>query len=353
MFRSLRLQQFRSYTDFTTEFSGGVTIIIGPNGSGKTNLLEALYVLSTGSSFRVADRDMVQRGHEWFRLDSYWNDQERSLTYQLHGDKADKQYNLDGIKRARLTHNYRIPVVLFEPDHLRLLSGSPAARRDYLDSLLTRLHPDFSWLKHQFERALSQRNTVLKRRLSAAQLDDYLFVWDIKLSELAAQIIERRLALLHVFADKLSEVYSRIAQVKSLVVVDYIASVPAQPYQEAMVNALHVCRKDDAERGFTTIGPHRDDFSLKLNGSYASVAASRGEVRSLLLALKIIELEMLAQKSATRPFLLLDDVFSELDASRRRSLAELARTHQTFITTTDADATVKHFLVDYQVIRTG
>src|SRR5687768_14914239 len=122
-YKHLKLQDFRSYDAHALELNPGVNIVVGPNGSGKTNLLEALYVISTGSSFRAADRDLVKHGAEWFRLEARYDDDERALTYSLVDPQSPKHFSLDGIKRVRLSYQQKVPVVLFEPDHLRLLSG--------------------------------------------------------------------------------------------------------------------------------------------------------------------------------------------------------------------------------------
>lgn len=351
-FHSLQLHHFRSYQDYVVEFAGGVNIIVGPNGSGKTNLLEALYVLSTGSSFRGADRDLLQHGQEWFRLEGLYGDQQRVLTYRQNDESTEKQFTLDGAKKARLTHPQRVPVVLFEPDHLRLLRESPAKRREYLDALLTRLHPDFAWLKHQFERVLTQRNGLLKRRLPMAQLEDQLFAWDIKFAELAQQVVARRTQLIGQLQAQASDVYSAIARQPHTVTLAYQSSIGGSNYHASLLRQLSERLTRDVERGFTGVGPHRDDFSVLLDAAPAAIAASRGEMRSLLLALKIIELQLVADQLDTTPLLLLDDVFSELDAARRHALAELAKTYQTLITTTDADAIIEHFQDGYHIIVT-
>ncbi|HEU5187998.1 MAG TPA: DNA replication and repair protein RecF, partial [Candidatus Saccharimonadales bacterium] len=323
MYTSLRLQRFRSYTDFTTPLTHGVTVIVGPNGSGKTNLLEAMYVLSMGGSFRAGDRDLLAHDQEWFKVDGVWVDQKRSFAYRVRGNgTAEKQFEFDGVKKARLTHNYSVPVVLFEPDHLRLLRASPSGRRDYLDSLLAKLYPDFTWLKHQFERVLQQRNAVLKRHLSRQQREDHLFVWDIRLAELAKRLVERRMELVGAFNTRLAVVYSAIAQKASALSVVYATAIDHENYQAQFLHLLHTSVERDVERGFTSHGPHRDDFVVTLANSPAASSASRGEMRSILLAFKIIELELLAECNDKTPILLLDDVFSELDASRCRALAQ-------------------------------
>lgn len=351
-YHSLQLQHFRSYSDYAVEFDAGVNIVVGPNGSGKTNLLEALYVLSTGASFRAADRDLLRRGQEWFRLDGRFGEEQRVLTYRTQGETVDKQYVLDGTKKARLTHQHRVPVVLFEPDHLRLLRESPGKRRDYLDILLVKLHPDISWVKHQFERVLTQRNAMLKRRLPAVQLEDQLFAWDLKFAEHAEQLVIRRRQLIADFQAQASDIYSAIARRPHKVEVTYESTVPSEDYRAGLLKLLATRLPRDVERGFTGVGPQRDDFTITLDGAPAATSASRGEMRSLLLTLKIIELRLLAAQYDATPLLLLDDVFSELDSSRRQALAELAKTYQTLITTTDADAIIEHFLDGYRIIAT-
>lgn len=352
-YKHVSLQHFRSYKAHEATLNPGVTIIVGPNGSGKTNLLEALYTISVGTSFRGADRDMVQHGADWFRIEAKYDDDTRILTYSLEG-QSPKHFSLDGIKRTRLSYQQKIPVVLFEPDHLRLLSGSPSSRRDYLDSVLARLQPDFSRVRSQFERALLQRNNILKRaeRRSPA-LDDQLFVWNIKLAELAEHIAERRLGLINYINQHIDELYSHIADKPSTVHLEYETELRPDRYKETMLSELTARLDVDIIRGYTGVGPHRDDFALHLNGARSSTSASRGEMRSLLLTLKMIELELLRDQHTHPPLLLLDDVFSELDAVRRRTLAALAKPYQTIITTTDADIVKGYFGADTSIIETG
>lgn len=343
MYRSLRVQQFRSYKDYTVDFSPGVTIIVGPNGSGKTNLLEALYVLSAGGSFRGIDRDLLRRGNDWFRLEALYGEQQRVLTYRFGPSQPEKLFLLDGVRKARLLHAQRAPVVLFEPDHLRLLKDAPSLRRDYLDTLLSTLHPDYAWLKHQFERVLAQRNNLLKRRFAPDKRDDLLFVWDVKFAEYAKRIVDYRQELVGVINNRLNDRYAAIAKQKHRLRAEYVSTIPTENYQAAALQLLQANIGRDSERGFTGLGPHRDDMMVIFDGAAANSVASRGEMRSLLLAIKIIELDLLAEHFEQTPLLLLDDVFSELDTQRRRALADLTKAYQTIITTTDADVVTHHF----------
>jgi len=353
-YHRLTLQNFRSYDSYAVALSQGVTIVVGPNGSGKTNLLEALYVVSTGSSFRASDRDLVRRDAPWFRIEAQHDDDLRVLTYSLEETQSPKHFNLDGVKRVRLSHQQKIPVVLFEPDHLRLLSGPPSARRDYLDGVLSRLQPDFARARSQFERALLQRNNILKHaERRSPVVDDQLFVWNIKLAELSEQIAERRLGLIEFINQHIDELYSHIADMPSKVHLEYESELSAGHYKQAMLTRLDSQLDKDIARGFTGVGPHRDDFAVHLNGARSDVTASRGEMRSLLLTLKMIELQLLSDQSTRPPLLLLDDVFSELDSVRRRTLAMLARPYQTIITTTDADIVKDYFDKDVSIIETA
>lgn len=340
IYHSLQLQQFRSYADFEVEFSPDVTIIVGPNGSGKTNLLEAVYVLSQGTSFRVADKELVRRDMPFGRAEGRYGDQQRIFLFDPHV-KPPKQFSIDGNKKHRLHASQRVPVVLFEPDELRLLSGSPQRRRDYMDGLLARLWPVAARQRGQFERALLQRNNILKQAAERGgqQYGDELFVWDIKFSEYASALVAHRMNLITRWNERLGDLYSAIAQSPSMVEVHYKSDLAAHPkdYMTGLLHALQGRRAHDIARGFSGAGPHRDDITVLLNGVDAAVSASRGEVRTLLLALKIIELDLLAAQSEHPPLLLLDDVFSELDAVRREALTKLTRQYQTIITTTDAD----------------
>lgn len=353
-YKNLKLQGFRSYDSYAVTLKPGINIVVGPNGSGKTNVLEALYVISIGTSFRASDRDLVKHGADWFRIEATYDDDVRVLTYSLEDTQSPKHFNLDGVKRVRLGYQQKIPVVLFEPDHLRLLSGPPAARRDYLDGVLSRLQPDFSRTRSQFERALLQRNNILRHAERRSQaLDDQLFVWNIKLAELSESVAERRLGLITFMNTHIDELYSHIADTPSKVHLEYESDLTIDYYKQSMVARLESQLDKDILRGFTGTGPHRDDFALHLNGARSDVTASRGEMRSLLLTLKMIELSLLNEQHTHPPLLLLDDVFSELDAVRRRTLATLARPYQTLITTTDADIVKHYFTKGTAIIRTA
>lgn len=331
--RRLTLTQFRSHTDAAFAFTNEVNVIVGPNGAGKTNILEAIYVITQGHSFRVSDKLLIQHGQNWFRLEAEFDDHARTLSYSTeHG--SSKKFSVSGNVKKRMSREARVPIVLFEPDTLRMLTGSPARRRAYLDTLCAQWFHDGASLLRRYERVLAQRNNLLKRAfsLSAAQLDDQLFPWDVSLAEMASVIEERRRFIVERLNASFSHEYNRIAQKNSELEIHYKAS-HAQS-QSAYVRALHEHRQLDISRAHTTIGPHRSDFSVLLNGQPAEHTASRGEQRSIVLALKNIELHELARITGQRSILLLDDVMSELDETRQAQLLHEAIQAQVIITST-------------------
>jgi DNA replication and repair protein RecF len=338
MITDLRLQHFRSYGDVSFELSPGVNIVVGPNASGKTNLLEALLVLARGSSYRAKDIELVSFGRPWTRLDIHLEDG-GLRTVKITSTPAAKTYEIDKKVHKRLNMPHTLPVVLFEPEDLRLLSGSPERRRDYLDDLLEQTTPGYGTLRRQYRRALAQRNTLLKRGGSAGQI----FPWDVRLSELAGQVVRARVGLVAELNIDIGGLYRKLSGTKLKVGLEYQARWPAENYESKLLNELENSLELDLARGFTAAGPHREDLAVSFGGRLASEVASRGEVRTAVLALKIIELKLVEKMRGQPPLLLLDDVFSELDGKRRHALTDYLAPYQTFITTTDADAVIEHF----------
>lgn len=328
---SLRLQNYRSYTDRQFQFKPGLNIITGPNASGKTNLLEAILVLARGNSYRAKDQELIQFGKPWARLDGA----NRSL--KLETDPIfKKSFIIDGQSVSRLNQPKTIPVVVFEPNHLALIDGPPDGRRTYLDDLLEQLTPAYGALRRHYRRALSQRNALLKRGLTIA--GSQAFPWNVRLSELGGQIARSRQELIERLQSGASQLYEGLAGLPGRVELAYDSQWHHDHYESLLLRKLEAGLETDVMRGFTTAGPHRDDLSVNLNGQPAAATASRGETRSLVLLLKVTELQLLAANRTQPPLLLLDDVFSELDASRRTALTRYLTGYQTFLTTTDAES---------------
>lgn len=339
IFTDIRLQNFRSYKDASFDLSESVTIVVGPNTAGKTNLLEGVLVAAKGKSYRATTKDLINHEQSWARIDIHTTEnQQRTIKITAEGDLAKKSFEIDGKEYKRLPFFAQQPVVLFEPNSPRLLEGDPSRRRAYLDDLLSQTYPLFSKTLAGYKRALAQRNSLLKQKTNKD-----IFIWDVKLSQLGEEITKNRLELLNKINKLLQKTYSSIAETDKKISTEYTSKINLGNYGSSMLNFLQKTTNNDLERGYTGAGPHRDDLTFLINNKPASLSASRGEMRTIILALKSIELGLLAEARGVAPILLLDDVFSELDGARRKALTDLVKDHQTIITTTDADIVNKSF----------
>lgn len=341
VYTALRLQQFRSYTDFAVELSPTVNIVVGPNASGKTNLLESLLVLSGVSSYRAGYGDIVGREFDWARIDGTTPNGTRVVKLTRETDNVTKLYELNETPKKRLHFQDVVPVVLFEPEHMRLLTGSPELRRDFFDAILAETEPGFSSIKTHYKRALAQRNRLLKQDTRLIQ--SQIFAWNIRLSELAGKIVTARLKLINELNNQVAGIYSEIAGEPTNVFLQYQSDIPLETYETSLLKKLEQNIDKDLLRGFTAYGPHREDILVFIREQPADITASRGETRTLVLSLKLLELRILEHVRGQKPLILLDDVFSELDGARRKALTRYLQDYQTVITTTDADVVLKEF----------
>ena len=348
MITDLRLQNFRSYKDASFEISPGVNIVVGPNASGKTNLLEGVLVLARGQSYRAKDSELVGFNKPWARLDADLSNSTKRTVKIIVMPAPEKLYEFEGKTYKRLTLPHSLPTVLFEPNHLHLLAGSPERRRDYIDDLLEQTTAGYSTTRRQYKRALAQRNALLKQPNKVTH--SQVFPWDVRLSQLGGQIVQARTDLTAEINKKIGLLYKKLSASKTQITCVYQSQWPAQNYPSQLLKKLETGFTDDRIRGFTSHGPHREDMSIFFDRRPAQETASRGEARTAILALKIIELGIIETARGITPILLLDDVFSELDGKRRHALTDYLANYQTFITTTDADLVIKNFTKQANII---
>ncbi len=330
---SLTVQNFRTHESFSLQVSPNVTLITGKNGSGKTSLIEALYIALQGTSFKGSDNDVLQRDQPWWRIVVHFaDDTKRVVKFDPSRPSGKKQFVIDQKTSYRLPIKEKYPVVLFEPDDLRLLHGSPTRRRQFIDHFISQLDPLYSTTLRKYDRALKQRNNLLKKPDTTP---DELFVWDVALSEYGSYIIEQRVQSIEQINSRLNEAYNAIAQSDDYVSIHYSHTLIGATKQK-MLNELHASSQRDSYLGYTSIGPHRHDVVFRYNNSPALTVASRGEVRSVVLALKFLEVEIIERLTGKKPIVLLDDVFSELDESRQAALMRNGLDTQLIIATTNS-----------------
>ena len=329
---SLSLRNFRNYSELDFAPSQGLNIIIGENAQGKTNLIESIFLCGFGRSHRTTDdSDMVQykKGGAAVLLkvsDRYDNTQ--SISVKLYPSQP-KQIFIDGMRPHRLGELMGcLHVVLFSPESLQLVKGSPSERRRFLDMGISQLGRAYFTLQ-QYNTALRQRNALLK---SPEMLKDpaHLDMWDSVLAKSGAYIASARKRYVERIRPYIFEIYSSLCDDKEIFSVEYISGIAcnsdsADELEEAFLSRLHESRDDDIRRGYTGLGAHKDDLTFKTNAQDTKSFASQGQQRSAALAMKLSEISLIESISGEKPVVLLDDVFSELDESRcdalRRSVA--------------------------------
>lgn len=345
----LSLVEFRSYEIADVAFDPGVSVFAGPNGQGKTNLIEAIGYLASQTSHRTAiDAPLVRSGAPRAVIRGEIVRDSRTLLVELeiNPGKANRaRLNRAPLPRAREALG-ALRTVLFAPEDIALVKGDPSDRRRYLDDLLVARAPRFAGVRHDFERILKQRNALLKTAAiaqrsgrGAADLRT-LDVWDGHLARTGAELLAARLELVESIRPLVDKTYESVAPGDGPAVLEYRSSLPAESVtsadrallEAALVAAMAAARTDEIERGVSLHGPHRDDLLLKLAALPARGYASHGEAWALALALRLGAYELL-RSDGGEPVLILDDVFAELDTDRRERLAELVgRAEQVLIT---------------------
>lgn len=327
----IELKNFRVHDHKSINLSPQTTVITGSNGSGKTSLIEAIFLVLQGSSFKGTDRDILQVGKTWWRVDVKFDDgTKRQIKFDSEKATSRKQFNVDDKNFYRLPAKNRLPVVIFEPDDLRLLSGSPTRRRDFIDSFICQVNPEHQTTVNKYKRALTQRNNLLKKK--GFSRDD-VFVWDVAISEYGAEIIERRILFIEKLNNEINDLYRSVAKTDDTISLHYSHTYIGDIKQRLLKELNNNADKDQI-LGFTTVGPHRHDVIFNFNNSLALSVASRGEIRTIVIALKLLEVKLLESITKQKPIILLDDVFSELDVARQKELIK-GNDYQTIITSTD------------------
>lgn len=348
--QSLRLADYRNYENLDLEFSQGTNIFYGNNAQGKTNILEALYLIATTKSHRGAfDRDLIRFGQEEghvrcvvikggidYQIDIHLR-KSRSKGIAINGQRIHKASELIGL----------LHIVFFSPEDLSIVKNGPAQRRRFMDMELCQLDESYLYNLNHYNKIVEQRNKLLRQILDMPSLESTIDVWNDQLIDYGSKIIKRR----QQFMEKLNQMIGRIHQElsggKEKLSIRYEPNVTAENFADA----LHKVSEREKYIGSTAVGPHKDDFSFlcTFDGREIDLRkfGSQGQQRTCALSLKLAELELVREMIGEEPVLMLDDVLSELDTNRQNYLLNSLGGIQTFITCTGLDEFVKNrFTID-------
>jgi len=343
--RTLMLDSFRSYERLEVSFGDGPHVIVGRNAAGKTNLVEAMVLLSTGRSHRSSgDSEMVRWGADFTRAEAeVENDGRREvLEVVIHakgsGPGVRKRIRVNGVNRRAAALRPMLRTVLFAPEDMLLIIGSPSLRRNLLDALVAQRELTAAAVMSTYQRTLTQRNSLLRRIREEEADRAELAYWDGVIVENGGRIIDWRHEALTAMAEPLADAHREIAPEEAGLALRYASNVepaPGESNEAALRRRLHETRDKEVWNGATLVGPHRDDFVFESDGRELTEFASRGQQRTAILALKLAELDVLTSLDGRPPLLLLDDVFSELDPERRAHLVRrIGSLPQAIVTTT-------------------
>lgn len=339
----LELKNYRNLKDISLSPGEGVNIIYGDNAQGKTNLLEAVWLLSGAKSFRGGkDQEMILFGEEHAAILAAFYSQSREQTAEIRYEPKKTAW-LNEIKLDSVTGFAGVfTAVVFSPAHLGLVKDGPAARRKFIDTSICQITPRYISILSQYQRVLLHRNTLLKDISYAPALLDTLDIWDDRLASLGAAVVRMRAQYTKKLREQAAEIYQGIAKGKESFTLFYEPNVEnlgdmndQKDIAKSIKEKLASSRGEDLRFGSTTYGPHRDDLQIQINKKSVRAFGSQGQQRSAVLALKLAESHCIADILGERPVVLLDDVMSELDRNRREYLLNHLNGNQVFVTCCD------------------
>ncbi|UWG97266.1 DNA replication/repair protein RecF [Dehalobacter sp. DCM] len=353
----LYLVNFRNYKEQRVVFDPGINLLIGPNGQGKTNVLEGVSYLITGKSSRIkSENDLIHWGDKNFFLAAFFEVNDRQLKLESFYEPGKKVMKINQLACKRLSDYIgTVNSVSFSPDDLNIVKKGPNERRRFIDLLIAQIRPSHITLLNAYIRVIHQKNTLLRTEKNLTLLKSQIQAWNEQIIDIGTKIIRNRIEMIEKLNKQCQKIFKNIFSDDDLLVLHYYA-LGKKDSSEAVNHFPELLEKKmmhEIERKTVLIGPHRDDMIILLNGNDTRMFASQGQQRSIVLSLKLAEMEIIYHEKAEYPILLLDDVLSELDEFRREYLINYIHlsSKQTIITMTGADDRVinSHTAV-YQVL---
>ena len=341
---SLKVENFRNYSNESLTFSKGLNILMGQNAQGKTNLLEAIYLCAIGKSYRTSKESLfIKQGENKAKISinlvKQSGDESISLRFS---HKEKKQVFINDILVRKLSELIgEVNIVFFFPEDLKLIKEAPQDRRRFMDIDISQASKSYLYLLQRYEKILNQRNKLIKTSSSIEVLNRTISIWDEQLSEVASKIIYARIKFINRLKPHVEKMHRDLTGEDACLTISYqgVTGESSAEIKAKLLEIYSTSHEKDYELKFTSTGPHRDDIKIMLDGIDLRSMGSQGQQRTAALALKLAELDIFENELNERPILLLDDVFSELDHNRRNRLIQVALRQQTFIACTDLAGT--------------
>ncbi len=338
---SLELQNFRNYPEAVVNFADGLNVLYGQNASGKTNMLESIYLCSIFHSPRTTkDKEMILLGKDKARVKIALERKFRKHTIVLQIDaQGKKKVAVDGIPVNRAGELLGVlGVVFFSPDEMKLVKEAPQERRRFLDVGISQQQKAYFIALQRYNKTLKQKNNLLKE-YKYQNIDDMLDVWDASLAKEGAIIVQKRKEYIATLSDAARKFHFALSGEKETLTLSYESGVRTDCedilLESNLYSSIVASRQKDKELGFCTVGPHRDDIKIEINGNDSRKFASQGQQRTIALAMKLGEVIIYKNEIGEPPVLLLDDVLSELDENRQTTLLKMTEGFQTILTCTE------------------
>ena len=345
--KRIKLVNFRNYQQQEIELSPNMNLFFGENAQGKTNILEAVFLCAIGKSFRAKkEKELINLEKKQAFVEIEYEKSDRSGKIKIILDDK-KNIFLNDIKQSKLSDILgKINMVMFSPDDIEILKSSPAKRRRFLNIMIRQLRPHYVHSLNMYQKTLEQRNNYLRQIVKENKPEEMLEIWDESLANYAKEIYEYRNEFVGKIKEKISNIHSQITDRQEELKLKYISDCEnKETYKEELIKS----RKADIERGYTSKGIHRDDIYFFINKKQVNIYGSQGQNRTVILSLKLAELEIIKEETEEYPILLLDDFMSELDGKRRENFLKNIENTQILITCTEEFTICEKMCKTFQV----